>query len=204
MLFSGGVRGGGVFFCARGRPGAAPGDQMADFLQSNTPGRRARSIDILPHRPAAEAQAPVRTASRLPDSIGPAVAAAGATVVATTTAATTAPLAAPSSSRAAASSAAFPTTTPRRRRVPGQPLRPDLLRRRPPGAKSLWLARPPSLTTRGRCCRGRRLPAQRQGADDQRKCGRSQGLIQGAEDTPRRRAGPHVLRRRHRWQEARR
>ena len=37
-MFSGGVRGGGVFFCAHGRPGAAPGRPMADFLQSNTPG----------------------------------------------------------------------------------------------------------------------------------------------------------------------
>ena len=47
MLFSGGVRGGGVFFCARGRPGAAPGRPMADFLQSNTPGARAGAVDDL-------------------------------------------------------------------------------------------------------------------------------------------------------------
>ena len=45
-----------------------------DLARRRRQHRRARSIDILPHRPAAEAQAPVRTASRLPDSIGPAVA----------------------------------------------------------------------------------------------------------------------------------
>ena len=51
MLFSGGVRGGGVFLCVRGRPGAAPGDQMADFLQSNTPGNKMVPIQD-PQSPA--------------------------------------------------------------------------------------------------------------------------------------------------------